>query len=56
MGRRVPEAEGQEGIREILVQSYRIIYRLWPEKVQILTVLHGSRDLAHREPKPWEVS
>lgn len=56
MGRRVPEAEEQEELREILFQSYRIIYRLKPEKVQILSVLHGSRDLSHREPKPWEVS
>jgi toxin ParE1/3/4 len=56
MGRRVPEAEEQEGIREILFQNYRIIYRLRSEKVQILSVLHGSRDLTLREPKPWEVS
>lgn len=56
MGRKVPEAEEQEAVREILFQGYRIIYRLKPEKVQILSVLHGSRDLAHQEPKPWEVS
>jgi plasmid stabilization system protein ParE len=56
VGRKVPEAEEQEAVREILFQGYRIIYRLKPEKVQILSVLHGSRDLAHREPKPWEVS
>lgn len=53
-GRRVPEAK-QEEIREILFQSYRIIYRLKPQLVQILTVLHGSRDLGHAAPKPWEI-
>ena len=52
-GRRVPEAEGQEGVREILFQSYRIIYRIQSGRVQILSVLHGSRDLARLEPKPW---
>ena len=56
MGRRVPEAEDQEGVREILFQNYRIIYRIKPEKVQVLSILYGSRDLAHREPKPWGVS
>jgi len=55
MGRKVPEAEDQGSIREILFQSYRIIYRLESEKVQILSILHGSRDLAHHEPKPWEI-
>jgi len=40
---------------EILFHSYRIIYRREPERIRILTVLHASRDLARREPKPWEV-
>ncbi|HEY2295045.1 MAG TPA: type II toxin-antitoxin system RelE/ParE family toxin [Thermoanaerobaculia bacterium] len=55
MGRRVPESHEGEGIREILFQSYRIIYRLRSERVQIITVLHGARDLAHMTQKPWEI-
>jgi plasmid stabilization system protein ParE len=54
IGRQVPEA-GLEEIREILFQRYRIIYRLRPGLVQILTVLHSARDLSHQGPKPWEV-
>ena len=42
-GRVVPEL-GREEIREILVGSYRIIYKL-EEFVSILAVLHGSRKL-----------
>lgn len=56
MGRRVPEAQDQWEIREILFQGYRIIYRLTGQKVQILSVLHGSRDLLQREQKPWEIT
>ena len=33
---------GQENIREIILQSYRIIYRLEADEAQILTVHHGS--------------
>ena len=55
MGRRVPESREGEGIREILFQSYRIIYRLKPQRIQIVTVLHAARDLAHMAPKPWEI-
>jgi len=42
LGRIVPEL-GAENIREIIVGSYRIIYRLRAEDVQILTVHHGAR-------------
>ncbi len=53
MGRRVPESD-QDAIREILFQSYRIIYRLSPQLIQILAVLHGSRDLSQSGFRPWE--
>jgi toxin ParE1/3/4 len=55
-GRTVPEAGHQDAIREVLYQSYRIIYRLLEAQalVQIVTVVHGARDLAHIEPPPWE--
>ena len=56
MGRRVPESHEEEGIREILFRNYRVIYRLRSERIQIITVLHGARDLAQIMPKPWEIS
>lgn len=52
-GRVVPEAE-REDIREIIHQGYRIIYRTTPDHLLIITVLHGSRDVAGQEKKPWE--
>jgi addiction module RelE/StbE family toxin len=53
IGRRVPEAGSRDDVRELIVQGYRIIYRVDIEDVHILTVIHGSRDLAGRENKPW---
>lgn len=55
IGRVVPEAQG-ENIREMLYRSYRIIYRLVGERVDMLAVIHGSRDLWSQEPKPWEIA
>ncbi len=53
-GRIVPEA-GEDNIREILFYNYRIIYRLATERILILTVIHGARDLSRKRPKPWDV-
>ena len=44
IGRIVPEYQ-QNDIREILVQSYRVIYQLEQNQILILTVIHGRRDL-----------
>ncbi|MHB8843883.1 MAG: type II toxin-antitoxin system RelE/ParE family toxin [Nitrospirota bacterium] len=55
MGRAVPEAE-DDSIRELLFQNYRIIYRAESDRVLILTVIHGGRDMTRLEPKPWDVS
>ena len=41
-GRIVPEI-GDSAIREVLLGSYRILYRLRSEAVEILTVFHGTR-------------
>ena len=41
-GRIVPEV-GRDDVREIFVHSYRIIYRIKPDEVEILTVHHGAR-------------
>ena len=54
MGRKVSEADNRDDVRELIVQGYRIIYLLQSEQLQILTVLHGSRNLAGQEIKPWE--
>lgn len=54
IGRPVPEAEGREDVRELIYQGYRIIYRTLPNRVFIVTIFHGSRDLAADETKPWE--
>jgi plasmid stabilization system protein ParE len=44
IGREVPEFPEAE-VRELVFQGYRIVYRLRGDRVQILTVVHGSRDL-----------
>lgn len=43
-GRVVPELRHLD-VREILVGSYRLIYRIEPEAVAIIAVIHGARDL-----------
>jgi toxin ParE1/3/4 len=55
LGRQVPEAEEREDVRELIFQSYRIIYLLETEQIHILTVIHGGRDLGGQAVKPWEV-
>jgi plasmid stabilization system protein ParE len=42
-GRVVPE-RGDPSIREIFVYRYRLMYRVSPESVAILTFIHGARD------------
>lgn len=42
LGRIVPEI-GDPAIRERFVYSYRIIYRLEPERALVAAVIHGSR-------------
>ena len=53
-GRVVPEAQ-HENIRELLLGSYRIIYRVETARVLIMTVIHSARDLTQLDPKPWDV-
>lgn len=42
-GRMVPEYE-QEDVREIIEAPYRIIYRILPERVDVLAVVHTSQE------------
>ena len=43
-GRMVPEFRGRN-IREIFVYSYRLIYRIEDDRISILGLIHGRRDL-----------
>lgn len=44
LGAEVPEYE-DESIRELLEHPYRIIYRVREDRVEILSVVHGARQL-----------
>ena len=54
VGRVVPESN-DENIRELLFQRYRIIYRLQNDNIELLSVIHGARDLGNLESAPWDV-
>ncbi|HUX31690.1 MAG TPA: type II toxin-antitoxin system RelE/ParE family toxin [Thiobacillus sp.] len=41
-------------VRELVFQGYRIIYRVSENRIDILTILHGSRDLNNLSDRPWE--
>jgi toxin ParE1/3/4 len=43
-GRVVPEL-GRNDVRELLKRSYRIIYRILEDRVEVLTVFEGHRRL-----------
>ncbi|MCB1772455.1 MAG: type II toxin-antitoxin system RelE/ParE family toxin [Gammaproteobacteria bacterium] len=42
IGRIVPEI-GDESIRERLVYSYRVVYRICPGRILVVAVIHGKR-------------
>ena len=42
-GRRVPELPKRRDVREVIVGTYRVLYRVTPTRVDILTVRHGAR-------------
>ena len=43
-GRVVPEFARAE-IRELIEWPYRLVYRVRPDAIEVLSVLHGRRDL-----------
>lgn len=47
-GRILPEV-GRKEIRELIEGSYRIIYSVKSEQIDILAVIHGSRSLTRPE-------
>jgi plasmid stabilization system protein ParE len=54
LGRRVPEEPRQSDLREILFQSYRIVYRIEADRILVATVLHGSRNPRARGSAAWD--
>ena len=54
LGKLVEDSE-TPNVRELVFQNYRIFYRVQPDKIVILAVLHGGRDLSQIHPKPWEI-
>ena len=55
VGRVVPEAKNP-ALRELLYASYRIMYRIEPDRILLIAVVHAARDWASKETKPWDVS
>jgi toxin ParE1/3/4 len=49
-GAEVPEY-GDPSIRELLYRSYRVIYRLRPDQVDVVAVLHGAKPLPDELPE-----
>ena len=43
-GRRVPEYD-DPSLRELIVRKYRLVYRVHPERVEVLRILHGAREM-----------
>ena len=41
-GRKVPEYDAKD-IRELIEKPYRIIYRIKPDQIDVLAVIHGAR-------------
>ncbi len=44
LGRVVPEIQNPD-FRERFIHKYRIIYRIKPERILVVAVIHGSRQL-----------
>jgi plasmid stabilization system protein ParE len=55
-GRMVPELENPD-LREVIYGNYRIVYRIasMEEDIEILTVVHGARDLKKLIREEWEL-
>jgi addiction module RelE/StbE family toxin len=43
VGRIVPEIE-DPNIRELIIYSYRLIYEISPNRIEILAIIHGKQD------------
>ena len=55
LGRIVPEF-GDLTIRELIVGSYRLVYRVDGDTITVVTIVHGSRNLRRHLPDgPWDI-
>jgi toxin ParE1/3/4 len=43
IGRMVAELQ-ETNIRELIIYSYRLLYEIKPQKIEILAIIHGKRD------------
>ena len=43
-GRRVPEYDNLS-VRELIVRKYRLVYRVHPERIEVLRIIHGAREM-----------
>ncbi len=48
-GRKVPEYDAED-IREVIEKPYRIIYRIKPDQIDVIAVIHGARQLSGTGP------
>ena len=53
IGRSVPEVN-DPNVRELIYQRYRLIYRIKGDWIEILSVIHGARDLEALKLALWE--
>jgi plasmid stabilization system protein ParE len=44
-GRKVPEFDANQ-IREVIEGPFRIIYRIKPDQIDVLAVIHGAMDIS----------
>ena len=49
-GRIVPEFN-QDNLRELLIENYRLVYRIKPTVIEIITVFEGHRQLKKKDVK-----
>ena len=55
LGRIVPGYDRND-LRELIFQGYRMLYRIDGDDVRVLSIVHGSRDLARLLPdEPWNM-
>lgn len=53
--REAPFYAERDDIREVICKGYRVIYLVvTDDRIDILGVIHGSRDLMNADNQPWE--
>ncbi len=45
MGRVVPEIDNKN-IRELIYNSYRLLYKLSPNRIEVLAIIHGKQNFS----------